>query len=347
MRSDTCPGERPVSQKPAPVTVVPGSRHRAKVAPAGEGGERPGVTLVTARGEHGHPLAVPRGTPGTAPGTGTAPAPHVSPGLPAPVPGVPNRRSGKRPRLLAPTAHTAGTRSLVGAGAPEWPNTPPQKHPRPLSPAGPGQEGVKLESRNSPLRASPGPPLPPPQRKGPRAAAPAGRLSRAGCAPHPLPAPRHHRAPRTFPQPEASQGTPRLSRGTPHLFPGHIAAVPRPGAPPGTPHLSPGHPHPQASRAPSGDIPHSLPGPGHPHPRAPRTPTPAQGTPHPSPGHGRTPQPRGHHWVGGWRGAPAAPRDAEPRIGRSGGARPGYPTGAGLRGATPGRVAREVMWGLT
>lgn len=42
MRSDTCPRERPVSQKPAPVTVLPRSRPRAKVAPRGKAGKGPG-----------------------------------------------------------------------------------------------------------------------------------------------------------------------------------------------------------------------------------------------------------------------------------------------------------------
>lgn len=301
MRSDTCPGERPVSQKP--VTVVLRSRSRAKVAPAAKGGERPGgdachrpdrarapprraLRELRDRAECGgrepgqhRPRTCPR-----ADGTGTGgPKQQVSEEAPAP-----RSRAG----------HTAGSSPSAGSGTWGWLYTLPQKHPRPLPPAGSGQEGVKLESRNSPLRASPGPPLPPPpQRKGPRAAAPAGACHGLGAPrtpslprgttehPAPFPGPRHPWAPRIFP------GALRiLSRGIPQPFPG-------PEHPRGTPHLSPGPPHPQAPRAPSQDIPHSLPGPGHPHPCAPRTPTPAQGTPQPSPGHRRTPHPVAG---GGW-----------------------------------------------
>lgn len=325
MRSDTCPGERPVSQKPAPVTGVPVSCPRAKVAPAGKGGERPGVTLVTARGEHGHPLAVPRGTPGNRDRTG----PHVNP---APGTGRSEPQgSGEAPAPRSRPAHTAGSRSPVGAGTPGWPHTPPQKHPRPLPPAGSGQEGVKLDSRNSPLRASPGPPLPPPQRKGPRAAAPAGRLSRAGRAPHPLPAPGHPGHPAPFPGPRHPW--------PPRAFPGALRIFSR-----STPQPFPGPEHPRAPRI---------------FPRDPRTPfrgypafPPGPGAPAPLSGAPPDTAPRGRRRMGGGDGGeqPLPPGVRDPGWAVRGCATRvphGVGEGEGVRGVTSGRVSRGVTRGLT
>lgn len=287
------------------------------------------------------------GTPGPSAATGnrdsTGPARASRHRYRGPKPQV----SGEAPAPRSRPAHMAGWRSPLGAGTPGWPHSSPQKHPRPLPAAGPRQEGVKLESRNSPLRASPGPPLPPPpQRKGPRAAAPAGRLSRAGRAPHPLPAPGHRRAPPGTPhlspapgipgRPAPFRGTLRLSLGIPHHFPGHTQ-----------PFSGPEHPRifPQDPRTPR--PPRRFPGyPAFPPelgasvPPYTRTPTPAQGTP----GH-RTSGPD-DEGVAGPR-SPRCPRGAEPQIGRCGGARPGHPTGEGMRGVTAGGAGRGVTRGLT
>lgn len=234
--------------------------------------------------------------------------------------------SGEAPAPRSRPAHMAGWRSPLGAGTPGWPHSSPQKHPRPLPTAGPRQEGVKLESRNSPLRASPGPPLPPPpQRKGPRAAAPAGRLSRAGRAPHPLPAPGHRRAPRTFPRPQASPGAPHLS-GALCAFPWAFRIISRgtrSRSPARSTHASfPKTPAPPGPRAASRDIPHSLPSSEHPYPRTPALQPRPRAPPDTAP-RGRT--------MRGWRGrgAPAARGVRNPRSGGAGVRDRGTPRGKG------------------
>lgn len=290
------------------------------------------MTLVTARGEHGHPPAVPRGTSGTAPsaaaGNRDSTGPTRAPGLPAPVPGVPNRRGGKRPRLLAPGQRTRPGRAHPWARGHRSGRTPlPKNTPGHFLRRGRGRKGLSsnLETRRSGLHPAllflllltergHGPLHP---RGGCHGlGAPRTPSLPRGTTGHPAPFPglRHPRAPRAFPGAlRAFPGARRIfSRGTPQPFP------------------SPEHPRaprifPQGTRTPR----HPAPLPGISrilsrarHIRTPCTPHSDTGPGHSAPlsGHPWTPHPRGRRWMGGWRGAPAAPRGAEPRIGRCGGA---------------------------
>lgn len=320
MRSDTCPGERPVSQKPAPVTVVPGSRARAKVAPAGKGGERPRGDAChrpesrdREPGQH-RPRACPRHRHRDG-----DPKPQGAAEAPAPAPG-----QGTRPGRALPWArgHRGGRTHI------------PKNIPGHFLRRGRGRKGLSsnLETRRSGLHRAllfllllgergHGP-------LHPRGAchglgAPRTPSLPRGTAGHPapFPGPRRPWASRAFPGAlRAFPGVLHIfSRGTPPPFPARSS--------PGHPHLSPGPP---GTPRPFPGHPAFPPGPGVSAPPCPAHSTPARGTPGQ-----RAPGPAAE---GGRRGVPAAARSAEPRMGRCGA------RGRGTHGGT--RAERSnIRWG--